>query len=249
MTPRRSGRAGQTARATAGTEVIEVKLTVAERHEPLVLRKLGLERDDAERRRIFFYDTRSLALYRRGIALRAREMDGEECDSTVKIRPVEPKRIANKWRKRSGFKLEADAVGGKVICSASFTVPQQPKEIDEVASGARPIAKLFSAEQEEFLQELAPIAVDFTKLVPLGPVAALRWKSEDERIPYELCAEEWRLPDGHDLIELSIKAKRAEAAAARAAFEGFLAELGIERDSNAQQTKTRTMLEYFAQRS
>jgi hypothetical protein len=243
-----TGRAGRAAKATAGTEAIEVKVTVAERHESLALRKLGLERDDAERRRIFFYDTRILDLYRRRIVLRARETDGDECDSTVKIRSVEPKRIAKKWRQKNGFKVEADAVAGKVIRSASFTVPQQSKEIDEVASGARPIAKLFSAEQEEFLQELAASPVDFAKLAPLGPVAALRWKFRNEGIPYELCVEEWRLPDGRDLVELSIKAKRAEAAAAQAALEGFLGELGIEA-ARGQQTKTRIALECFAQRS
>jgi hypothetical protein len=248
MTSGTSGESGRAARATAGTEAIEVKMTVAERHESIALRKLDLERDDAERRRIYFYDTRSLDLYAGGIVLRAREMDGDECDSTVKIRPVEPTRIANKWRKKSGFKLEADAVGETVIRSASFTVSQNSKEIDEVASGARPIAKLFSAEQEEFLQELAPTLVDFTELVPLGPIAALRWKFRNEGIPYELCVEEWRLPDGRDLLELSIKAKRPEAAAAQAAFEGFLAELGIEAETG-QQAKTRTALQYFAKRS
>jgi hypothetical protein len=99
-----------------------------------------------------------------------------------------------------------------------------------------------------FLQELAASPVDFAKLAPLGPVAALRWKFRNEGIPYELCAEEWRLPDGRNLVELSIKAKRAEAAAAQAALEGFLGELGIEA-ARGQQTKTRIALEYFAQRS
>jgi hypothetical protein len=124
---------------------------------------------------------------------------------------------------------------------------QKPKEIDQVASGGRPIAKLFSREQEEFLSEMAPVELDFAKLVPLGPVAVLRWKFKNEGLPYELCAEEWRLPDGRDVIEISIKAKPAEAAAAQAALEGFLAELGIAPETR-QQTKTRTALEYFAAR-
>ena len=241
------GRAGRAARATAGTEAVEVKVTVVERHETMVLRKFGLARRNGERRRIFFYDTRRLGLYKKGVCLRAREMDGEECDSTVKIRPVEPKRVAARWRRKSGFKLEADAVGSKVVRSASFTIAQKPREIAEVASGDRPIAKLFSAEQEEFLTEMTPVRVDFARLVPLGPVAALRWKFRHEGLPYELSAEEWRLPDGRDVIEISIKAGQAEAAAAQAALEGFLAEHGIASETR-QQTKTRTALEYFAKR-
>jgi hypothetical protein len=134
-----------------------------------------------------------------------------------------------------------------VVRSASFTVAQNPKEIDEVASGSRAIEKLFSGEQEDFLRDMAPAPVDFSKLVALGPVAALRWKFRNEGLPCELCAEEWRLPDGRDVIELSIKAKQPEAAAAQAALEGFLAELGIDQETR-QQTKTRMALEYFAAR-
>ena len=247
MGRKRAGRAGQAARATAGTEAIEVKVTVVDRHETVALRKFGLERKKGEPRRIFFYDTHTLSLYKRGVALRAREK-GKECDSTVKIRPVEPKRVADKWRKKDGFKMEADAVGTKVIRSASFTIGQKPREIAQVASGDRPIVKLFSDEQEEFLREMAPVKVDFAKLVPLGPVTVVRWKVRHEGLPYELCAEEWRLPDGRDVIELSIKARASQAAAAQAALEGFLAELGLARETR-QQTKTRTALEYFAERS
>jgi hypothetical protein len=166
----------------------------------------------------------------------------------VKIRPVDPAKVDPSWREKPGFKLEADAVGKKVIRSASYTTDQRDKEIEEVASGARPIEKLFTGEQEEFLAALSPLAVDFGKLVALGPIASLRWKFEDEGLPYPICAEEWRLPNGHDLIELSIKSTTQQAAAARAAFEGFLRELGFEVDGG-QETKTRVALEYLAHRA
>jgi hypothetical protein len=240
------GRAGRAAKATAGSEAIEVKVTVIDRQETMALRKFGLKRKNGERRRIFFYDTPRLNLFKRGVCLRAREKGGE-CDSTVKIRPVEPKRLAHGWRKKSGFKVEADAVGSTVVRSASFTTVQRPREIGEVADGGRSIAKLFSGEQEEFLKAMAPFRIDFAKLVPLGPIAVLRWKFRHEGLPYELCAEEWRLPDGRDVIEISIKAKQTQAAAAQAALEGFLAELGISPETR-QRTKTRTALEYFARR-
>ena len=165
----------------------------------------------------------------------------------MKIRPVEPKRIAGRWHKKDGFKVESDVVGAQVIRSASFTIGQKPREIGAVACGDRPIAKLFSGEQEEFLREMTTVPIDFTKLVSLGPVSVLRWKFRNQGLPYDLYAEEWRLPDGRDVIELSIKADQLEAAAAQAAMEGFLAELGIEQETR-QQTKTRTALEYFATR-
>lgn len=239
-----TGLAGQAARGTAGTQAVEVKVTVIERDEARALSTFRLDRKDGERRRIFFYDTRNLDLYKNGVALRARECK-DACESTVKIRPVDPARVTDKWRKKSGFKVEADVVGSKMIRSASYTVAQKRKEIDEVASGERPIAKLFSGEQEEFLNEMAPVRVDFAALVPLGPVEALRWKFRNEGLPYDLCVEEWRLPDRRDVIEVSIKAKRPEAAAAQAALDGFLVEVGIAQETR-QQTKTLTALEYFA---
>ena len=246
MATTKNGRVGKAAKATAGTEAIEVKVTVVHHHKTTALRKFRLRRKDGQRRRIFFYDTPTLSLFKRGVALRAREI-GDDCDSTVKIRPVEPSRVIGKWRKMDGFKVEADAVGPKIVRSASFTIGQRREEIGQVASGARAIAKLFSEEQEQFLRAIAPVKVDFTKLVALGPVAVLRWKFRNEGLPYELCAEEWRLPDGRDVIEISIKADRAQAAAAQAALEGFLAELGIAAESR-QQTKTRMALEHFAAR-
>jgi hypothetical protein len=89
------GRAGRAAKATTGTEAIEVKVTVVERCEAMALRKFGLERKSGEQRRIFFYDTPTLSLYKNGICLRARATEGDECDSTEKIRPVEPKRVGD----------------------------------------------------------------------------------------------------------------------------------------------------------
>ncbi len=236
--------AGRTAKVTEGTDAIEVKVTVVERQEEEVLEKFRLDRGEAERRRIYFYDTPKLSLFKKGVVLRARE-GGDGCDSTVKIRPVDPKNVDESWRKKAGFKVEADAVGKKVIRSASFTTAQRDKEIEEVASGARLIEKLFTSEQEAFLNAFSPVAVDFGALVALGPIASLRWKFEDDGLPYEICAEEWRLPNGHDLLELSIKSTSQQAAAARAAFEGFLRELGFEVDGG-QETKTRAALEYLA---
>jgi hypothetical protein len=49
------------------------------------------------------------------------------------------------------------------------------------------------------------------------------------------------------MMELSIKARAAQAAVAVGGFMAFLAEVGAERDKE-QQTKTRWALEYYAAR-
>jgi hypothetical protein len=144
-----------------------------------------------------------------------------------------------------GFKLEADCVGARVVCSASLTVIQQRDEIDRVAKGERPIEKLFSKEQERFLADFYAAPVDFAKLRVMGPIRVLRWKSKHESFAHELTTEEWRLPDGDDLVEVSIKAPPKQAVEAQKAFDKHLRELGLDPEG-AQETKTRTALEYFA---
>jgi hypothetical protein len=73
----------------------------------------------------------------------------------------------------------------------------------------------------------------------------LRWKLTHEKFPHELTLKEWRLPDGEDLlVEVSIKTSPSEAPRAQKEFEDHLRQLGLD-PAGAQETKTRTALEYF----
>jgi len=131
-----------------------------------------------------------------------------------------------------------------VVSSASLTVLQKRDEIDEVAKGKRTIEKLFSKEQERFLAEFYTGSVDFGKLRVLGPIRVLRWKLTQKGFPHELTLEEWRLPDGEDLVEASIKTSPGDAPQARKDFDKHLRSLGLDPEG-AQETKTRTALQYF----
>lgn len=235
------------AQALDGADEVELKLTIPEAKESSARTRFNLRRANSHQRRIWFYDTGKLDLYHRGVVLRAREIYGDDHDSTVKFRPVEAAKVSLKWRKLPGFKIEADGVGGKLVPSASLTVVQGKSEIGEVAAGKRDIHKLYSSDQEEFLKEMAPKPVDFEKLSNLGPIEAHRWKFKDPGLPYDITAEEWRLPDGRDLLEVSIKVKSEQLAAAVAGFNAFLDELGFGAEAN-QETKTRVALEFFAKR-
>jgi hypothetical protein len=200
----------------------------------------------AERRRIFFFDTAALVLFKAGVVLRAREVKGAQDDSTVKIRPIDPKKLAERWNTLPGFKIEADGVGNRMIRSASLSIEQGRDEIKAVEQRLRSIKKLFSDEQESFLAELSRVPVDFGALQVLGPVDALRWKVEHDGLPYPITAEEWTLPDGQDLLEVSIKVPAAQAGAASAAFDAFLK--GLRLKPGDQETKTRIALEFFVKR-
>jgi hypothetical protein len=183
-----------------------------------------------------------------GLVLRAREVKGGKDDSTVKIRPVDLQKLDDTWHRLKGFKIEADGVGHKLTRSASLSVERGDGEIKAVESGARAIEKLFSAEQVMLVEERSTARVDFKALEVLGPVRALRWNVQHDGLPFRITAEEWTLPDGRDLLDLSIRLPAAQASAASAAFDTFLKGLQLKPQSG-QETKTRIALEFFAKQS
>jgi len=232
------------ANAVADMHTVEIKVTVRPDQELRAERAMALNEDTAEIRVIHFYDTLQLDLFNAGVALRSRLVKGVHDDSTVKFRPVEAAKIGPEWKRLNGFKLEADVVGDRVVCSASLTVLQKRHEIDEVAKGKRAIEKLFSKSQERFLSEFYKGTVDFGALCVLGPIRVLRWKLKQKGFPHQLTLEEWRLPNGEDLVEVSIKTPPAAASQAQQDFEKHLISLGID-PKGAQETKTFTALKYF----
>jgi hypothetical protein len=235
----------QKTRAMAAMDDVEIKVTMRPDQELRAERAMELNEDTAEVRVIYFYDTPNLDLFNAGVALRARLVKGDDDDSTVKFRPVEAGKISQDWKKMKGFKLEADCVGDRVVCSASLTAIQGHDEIDDVAKGKRAIDKLFSKDQERFLSEFYKGPVDFGKLRVMGPIRVLRWKLKHKDFPHDLTLEEWRLPDGDDLVEVSIKTSPENARQAQKDFDAHLRQLGLDPEG-AQETKTRTALEYFA---
>jgi hypothetical protein len=170
---------------------------------------------------------------------------GEQHDSTVKFRPVTPEDVGKKWRKYPDFKVEADASEKGVVKSAAFSMPVAKGLIKLVADGKRPIAKLFTKDQEQFLATMAKRSIDYAGLAVLGPLKARRWKFEDDACPWPITAELWTREDKDQMMEMSIKAPVKQAAVAIGGFMAFLAEVGAEKDVD-QQTKTRWALDYYA---
>jgi hypothetical protein len=236
------------AKAVAGAEAVEIKATVPQKQIAGGLRRFKLTADNDEERFIYFFDTPELQLFNAGIVARARRIVGGEHDSTVKFRPVDPAAIDKKWQKYKGFKIEADAGEKGVVKSASLTMPVEKGLIKRVVEGEKPIAALFTEEQQQFLLETAKARLDFGRVVVMGPTRAWRWKFEDPGLPWPLTAELWRRDDGATILEASVKAPVVQAAAAGGGFLAFLAELGAERDRD-QQAKTRWALDFFARKA
>ncbi len=231
--------------AFADFDAVEIKVTIRSDQELRAERAMRVNEDTAVVRLIYFFDTLDLDLFNEGVALRARLVKGDEDDSTVKIRSGELANVSPEWRRLEGFKLEADWVGDHAVSSASVTQQQRRDEIEKVAEGKRAIEKLFTKDQERFLANFYAGTVGFGELRVLGPIRVLRWKLEHDNFEHQMTVEEWRLPNGEDLVEVSIKTSPEEAPEARKAFDNHLTVLGLD-PRGAQETKTRTALEYFA---
>ena len=225
-------------------QAVEIKITAQVHNEELVRAALERSGEEPEHRHVFFFDTASLELFDSGVVLRARVVKDDADDSTVKLRPVDPTMLDDAWKRTDGFEIELDGVGDKMICSAKLSVDQRREEIEDVAVGTRPLRKLFSDEQERLIIEHAPRTIAWEELTVLGPVQVRKWKVEPEDFEDEIVAEEWTLPDGSDLIELSIKVPPSRARERTDAFMAFLETHGFDTQGD-QQTKTKAALGFF----
>lgn len=223
---------------------IEVKITARIEDEDRVLALLARAHAEPEKRTVYFFDTRDLALFDAGLVMRARKVSGDDDDSTVKLRPVDPAAIDRSWIETDGFEIEMDRVGEKEVISAKLGSVQATGEIDEAVAGDRPLRKLFSPDQERLIESFGPDHVDWDDLVAMGPIAVSKWKVEWEGFDHEVVVERWLLPDNSDLVELSTKVPPAEASTAAQEFLDLLTSFGLEVDGD-QQTKTRGALTFF----
>jgi hypothetical protein len=228
----------------AGAEAIEIKATIPEHQVDAALRRLGVQADSELKRFIYFFDTPALDLLGAGVIARARRTVGEEHDSTVKFRPVDPAKVDRRWHKYRDFKIEVDASEKGMVKSASFSMPVDKGLIKRVAAGEKPVKALFTREQRDYLKSMAR-EIDESKVVVLGPVMAQRWRVDDPACPWPITGELWLRDDGQRLLEVSIKAPAVQAAAAIGGFMAYLAEAGAERDVN-EQAKTRWALGFYA---
>jgi hypothetical protein len=239
------GTRGEFARLTAGADAIEIKATIPHQEIAHALHRYGLTRSNDEPRLIYFLDTPDLALMKAGVIMRARRVIGSEHDSTIKFRPVQPEKVGSRWHDYLGFKIEVDASETGFVKSASFSMPVRKGLIKRVVAGRRNCSSLFSKAQEQFLDEMAGMRIDFSKVRVMGPLKAQRWDFRDPACPWPITAELWERGDGKRMMEMSVKAKSIQAAAVMAGFLAFLSEVGAERDTS-QLAKTRWALDYYS---
>jgi uncharacterized protein YjbK len=221
---------------------LEFKVTVLAREVRKVEAELKRVRVVPVRRRVYFYDTLDLELATQNLFLRGRVTEGDDDDSTVKLRPVPDEGVPAIW-KPTGFEWQADIVGSRQAPSLKLDNKPEPGRVARVASGDLKPSKLFDKDQEAIV-EAAGAKLDDLRV--LGPIDARKWVlPADVLPPFKLCVEEWSRPDANRFFELSFKAKRAQADKAQHDFRALLEGLGI--DSNgSKRPKTLKVLRFFA---
>ncbi len=236
---------GRFARITSGADAIEIKATIPQRQIKGALKRYKLTQHNDDERLVYFFDTPDLKLLAAGVIVRARRVIGGRDNGTIKFRPVQAEKVGKGWHRFPDFKIEVDASEKGFVKSASFSMPVRKGLIKRVVTRDEDTASLFTKPQEKFLREMGGARIDFTTLRVMGPLKAQRWDFEDPACPWPITAELWRREDGARLMEVSVKARAAQAAAVMAGFMAFLAESGAERDSG-QLAKTRWALDYYA---
>lgn len=237
-------------------DAVEIKVTIGPSAMDLAMHTLGLDPESGTKRRIWFCEVPpsgagggAPVLLGQGVILRLRATEGKDADSTVKIRPMNPPPLAVRWReveKVAGgeLRVEGDWVGSRHIVSASLVTAQGDDEPARAAAGRRPLTRLFSQDQEDFLRDHARHPVDLDGLRAFGPIAAVKWEPRDRGLPHHLAAEHWRV-DELQFLELSVRSDDPAAAEdVQERLNRALEERGLLADV-VQETKTRTVLEHL----
>jgi hypothetical protein len=227
------------------SDSIELKLTLPASSYRAAAKNLAIDPLEAQIRQVFFFDTPDLTLDRTGVVVRSRRIQGRESDSTVKLRPVVPGEVAERFRDSSQFVVEVDAMPTGYVCSGSMKHTLSPKAVLPAVNGERPLRKLFSKEQQKFYSACMPDGPAIDDLSVLGPIFVLKLKLNPDGFSRRLVVEMWLYPDGSRVVELSTKCLPGEGLAVATEAREFLAAKGIE-VSGDQQTKTRTALEFFS---
>jgi hypothetical protein len=228
------------------SDSIELKLTVPEAEHRSAVQALKLDPLDGQIRLVCFFDTPDLQLNRQGLIVRARRVQGREDDSVVKLRPVVPDELPEKFRRAPGMFVELDAMPGGYVCSASMKARlENATGVKKRIEGKRATRKLFTKAQRQFYERHAPEGLGLDDLTLLGPILVIKLNTTPPDFGRKLVAELWLYPDGSRILELSTKCKPAEMWDVAMSARSYLSAHGVDL-SGKQQTKTMSALKQFS---
>ena len=225
----------------AGKAKAELKVTIDPSDIRRARYRFGLLNAQSEMRDIWFFDTPWLELYEAGVILRAREVNGDDDDSTVKLRPFTEPELDSELRGLDDMKCEIDRDPDHATSACSLKIDQEEGLIGDVVAGERQLRTLFSSEQEYMFATHGP-GISLIELWPLGPIPARVWTLRSDELPEKATAELWYMPDGTQVLELSIKVDVADADDAMDDLLDFVDARGLWL-ADEQESKTKRALE------
>lgn len=197
----------------------EVQINVCE-PAPKIVAGLGLKPVRETPTEIWYFDTPALELLAHGRILRLR-LAGGRSDLTLKIANQSCGAIERAIPEGEG-KCEYDLHGEKFAGALSLSRGLDSKQADRLRSGAEPFAGTLTATQHRFLQKPGLGSLP-DGIAPIGPARVMSYRRGKSLFEVEM----WTLPRGESFIEISQKARYADAMKVRAALERELATAGL----------------------
>jgi hypothetical protein len=226
---------------------VEIKCLVPQDKISGISERLELASKTPLSRTVCFFDTGSLALFQHDpkSILRSRYDSIGETDTTVKVR----------GGKAKGHDVECEfdkVIGKERTESCSVTNKKQTEPEIRTANAGKDVKKIFAKKQEAVAEKTFG-KVNWDKLQPYGPVAGVQvWKKIEMPGGPPLTVERWELParagkPARVLFEVSAKVPLADEAKTS---KWIVELLGLpESGSDESETKTRIVLEHFAEHS
>jgi hypothetical protein len=222
------------------------------------MRKLELDKDEARKRTIWFFEgvdadgsPGELPLLRRGIILRARGKKDGSGDSTVKLRGPEGCLDPALWHRRieafggdaeDDAKIEGDWAADRRLVAASLDSDVEAGRLDQLVAGhPDQLRRLLSDAQTALARELL---LGLDGLVALGPIRAWKWEAGAGELDTRVEAERWEIENGPRFLELSMRVDVADGPEALRRLRETVTDAGLTIDD--AETKTQTVLQHFA---
>ena len=221
----------------------EVKVTLKDNIEE-VIQKLNLSEAKSDKREVYYFDSFSMDLYKRGIVLRARIKDNKKADTAAKVRPINPQEVDSFWFDLDGFACEIDLVGKSEKPSCRVKEKFAASELrPRLNSPYLDIETLFNMDQKKFIRHFdsSPNNIPWRNIKVLGPINVQTWDL-DLKGKKEMTIEYWMLPTGKIIIEASLETPYSQAKGDYQRMISLLKSRGLNIHSSPE-TKTKTSIE------
>ncbi len=139
------------------------------------------------------------------------------------------------------FHMEIDALPGRAVCSGALKERLGRNDVSRTIAAGRPLTDLLSPRQRRLLARYAPPRTRLDRLTVIGPVDVRCDSIELHGLDRRLTAEQWRYPNGSQVLELSTRCRTDDAAAVARRVSKALRARGVT-PAELQRTKTEMAL-------